>query len=222
MAEQVDALHKASAKPVDIVSESEGALIAETYVMADQDAPVRSVVYASPLVAPGRVWYSANSKAGWGIASVAGMTLLSEGFQSVAPIDLSPHSAFLASLDRAAPMLESLYSCAIPGVDQFALLPLADAVALPSGTTFGFPTEVVPAFHGGLIASTAGSDAIAKLLEGDRPQTPEIWQLLEDTIGAASSAWQVPNLAETDYPQAPMSTDSCASLRRALATSLSR
>ena len=217
LGEQIDALHDRTHRRIDVVAESEGSLIAETYLLATQQAPVDSVVYASPLISPGRVWYPTGSQ-GWGVASVEGMQILSDAFQSVAPIDLSPDSAFLKSLDMAAPTLQSLYSCSVPGVRQFALLPLADSVAMPADTTLGFPYAVVPAFHGGLTSSPAGAPVIAEALEHGSASTSSIWRYMEDAFSAAASAWQVPNLAETDYPGGKAQATSCDAVGKALAS----
>jgi hypothetical protein len=218
LADQVEVLYRQTHRRVDIASESEGALITETYVLADRGAPVRTAVYASPLVDPGRVWYPVSQTAGWGVASAEAMDLLGRAFQSVAPIDLSPHSSFLASLDEAAPLLQTMYSCEVPGVRQFALLPLADSVADPPGATFAFPSAVVPAFHGGLIPSAQGSAVISKVLQGQAVSTSGIWEFLEDTVRDAATAWQVPDLPASDFPGGKADPGACSALVHDLAT----
>jgi len=220
LADQVEVLYRQTHRRVDIASESEGALIAETYVLADPGAPVRTAVYASPLVDPGRVWYPVSRPTGWGIASAEAMQLLGRGFQSAAPIDLSPRSSFLASLDEVAPLLQTMYSCSVPGVRQFALLPLADSVADPPGATFAFPTAVVPAFHGGLIPSHEGSTVISNVLEGRPAGTSGIWEFLEDAVRDAATAWQVPDLPVSDFPAGKSDPGACSALSRELATHL--
>jgi hypothetical protein len=69
MAQQVDAIHAATNRPVAIVAESEGALIAKTYALATPRPPVERLVLLSPLVRPGRVYYPGRSGDGWGTLS---------------------------------------------------------------------------------------------------------------------------------------------------------
>ena len=83
---------------VDVVAESEGALVAKTALLAEPGSPVAMLVMASPLEDPGRVSYPTSGDKGWGVASDEGMRLLSEAFQGISPVDLSPNSPFLASI----------------------------------------------------------------------------------------------------------------------------
>src|SRR6266511_3237595 len=57
MRDQVEAFHRQSGQKVAIVAESEGALVAKTYLAATPGAPVDELVMLSPLVQPARVWY---------------------------------------------------------------------------------------------------------------------------------------------------------------------
>jgi hypothetical protein len=140
---QIDALHAASGRDVDVAAESEGALIAKTALLADPGAPVSALVIASPLVAPGRVFYPTGGTDDWGVASQAGMKLLGSAFQGVAPIDLSPDSPFLASLDRHAPTgreavrLPSSRRRHSHALGIEALLPLRGGACLPRRSARG-------------------------------------------------------------------------------------
>ena len=197
---QVDALSAQAGEPVDVIAESEGALIAKTALIADPDVAVGTLVMASPLEEPGRVWYPTTGSQGWGVASDEAMRLMSDAFQGVAPIDLSPSSPLLASLDGQAPLLQNALSCPINGVHQFALLPLADATVTPATEQLPFPSVVLPAFHGGLLETTEGEQIIARVLT-DRPVgQDQLMALADKVISYAASAWQVPSLAPSDYP----------------------
>src|SRR6266540_1332076 len=57
MRDQIEAFHRQSGQKVAIVAESEGALVAKTYLAATPGAPVDELVMLSPLVQPARVWY---------------------------------------------------------------------------------------------------------------------------------------------------------------------
>ncbi|HEY2563000.1 MAG TPA: hypothetical protein VGI44_04770 [Acidimicrobiales bacterium] len=200
MAVQVAALHNATGRPVDIVAESEGALMAKTYLVADPNPPVGTVVMASPLLAPGRVSYPAGTSAtGVGLPSRDALQLLSGAYRSVAPIDLDPNSPFLKSVDQLAPLLQQVLACPSPGVHQVALLPLADATAAPTHLTLPFPAVVVPAFHGGLIGNPSTDGIIASALDGQVPSGSGELRDLDSLISASASAWQVPSLALAAY-----------------------
>jgi hypothetical protein len=221
---QVSALHRNTGAEVDVVSESEGALIAKTALLADPSPFVTTLVMASPLESPGRVWYPTNGDQGWGVASKAAMQLISDAFQGVAPIDLSPDSPLLASLDHHAPLLKEAMACPVPKLHQFALLPLADATVTPAAYSLPFPSVVLPAFHGGLLETPAGAKVVSQVLTHRPINGDRLLALAEQVISYAASGWQVPSLAASDYPKAASSEfrANCrqvsADLRRALAS----
>lgn len=197
---QVDELYRRTGRPVDVVAESEGALVAKTALLAAPDAPVATLVMASPLDDPGRVFYPVRGDKGWGVASDEAMRLLSDAFQGVAPVDLSPNSPFLASLDGKAPELAKAMSCPITGTRQFALLPLADATVVPVAEKLSYPSVVLPAFHGGLIENPSVETVLSRVLL-DRPVDEDhLLTLVDQAISYASAAWQVPSLAPSDAP----------------------
>ena len=221
MAVQVADLSKATGRRVDIVAESEGALVAKSYLLSDPSPPVGTVVMASPLLAPGRVSYPVGgSDETLGLPARDALQLLGSAYKSVAPIDLSPNSPFLQSVDQLAPLLQQLLSCPSPGVHQVALLPLADATAAPADTDLPFPSVVVPAFHGGLIGNAATDGLIATALDGRVPVGNSGLRDLERVVAASASAWQVPALALSDYsrnvPAGHPPESSCGALADAL------
>lgn len=222
LASQVTVLARATGRRIDIVAESEGALVAKTYLVSHEDAPVQTAVLASPLLAPGRVSYPVAGTEASGLPSRDALELLSRAYQSVAPIDLSPDSPFLKSVDQLAPLLQGVLSCPAPGVRQVAVLPLADATAAPVHSTLPFPSVVVPAFHGGLIGTPSTDRIIAAALEGQVPVTSQGLRDLDRLIVLAASAWQAPTLALSDYsrpfPQGHLEAASCKALANALRT----
>ena len=197
---QVWALYQRTGQRVDVVAESEGALVAKTALLAEPGSPVAMLVMASPLEDPGRVSYPTSGDKGWGVASDEGMRLLSEAFQRISPVDLSPNSPFLASILSEAPELEKAVTCPISGIRQFALLPLADATVVPAAEKLSFPSVVLPAFHGGLIDNPSGEKVLSKVLSHRPVSEDQVLQLADEAISYAASAWQVPSLARSDYP----------------------
>jgi hypothetical protein len=223
---QVTALFTRTGRLVDVVAESEGALVAKTALLSDPASPVATLVMASPLEDPGRVFYPVSGDNGWGVADDEAMRLLSDAFQGVAPVDLSPGNPFLASLDGEAPVLEKAMSCPIAGTRQFALLPLADATVVPVTEKLAFPSVVLPAFHGGLIESPTGEKVLSKVLL-DQPVTDNhLLQLADQAISDAAAAWQVPSIVQSDMPAAarragssPTCPEAAAQLQEAIQAS---
>lgn len=189
---QIAALARATGRPVDVVAESEGALVAKTTLLARPGEPVDALVMASPLLQPGRTSYPRPGAGGWGVAAGEFMTLLGRAFQSVAPIDLSPDSAFLRSVDEHASVLQTTMSCPLPGIRQLALLPLADATVTPVHLPPALPTVVVSAFHGGLLGDAGYERLVARFLEHRRVPTDSLLQAAHYAIRLAAAAWQIP------------------------------
>jgi hypothetical protein len=194
MSDQVDALYHQTGEPVSIVAESEGSLVAKTYLAASPHAPVSTLIMVSPLVQPARVYYPPSGAAGWGVVGGLGLQGLSDTVGTETTVDLTPSQPFLRSIVEDAPALRSVLSCPVAGVRQYAVLPLADAVASGSSQPLGIPTAVVPAFHGGLLGDPTADRVIQDVLGGGTPSHSSLWSLAEQVIGPASSAWQVPDL----------------------------
>jgi hypothetical protein len=194
MSDQVDALYSQTGKPVSIVAESEGSLVAKTYLTASPHAPVSTLIMVSPLVQPARVYYPPAGAAGWGVVGGLGLQGLSDTVGAETTVDLAPSQPFLRSIVEDAPALRSVLSCPVAGVRQYAVQPLADAVASGSSQPLGIPTAVVPAFHGGLLGDPTADRVIQDVLGGGTPSDSSLWSLAEQVIGPASSAWQVPDL----------------------------
>ena len=218
MGAQVDAFHAATGKPVSIVAESEGSLVAKAYLAATPSAPVNELVLLSPLVTPARVYYPPDGHEGWGVAAGVELKGLTAVVKEISPIDLTPDTPLLRSIADNAPAVRDLLTCPLPGVDQLALFPLADAVAAPHPTEVGIPASVVPAFHGGLLSSGAVHKTIALRLDGGTLPQYDIWSSVQRVVQVTSSAWQVPPLPLSINPAwgHPPRAPSCASMAAAL------
>jgi hypothetical protein len=219
LAAQVESLHRRTHLPVSLVAESEGALVAEGYVLADPHPPVSHLVLLSPLVAPGQVSYPVSS--GNGAVMTAALSLLGAAYRSVSPVDLSPTNAFLRSVDELSPAIGDALLCPAHGVTRVAVLPLADATAVPPSIALPFPSVVVPAFHGGLLAQGSVDADVGRMLLGASPHGSWAWHHAESVISAAATAWQVPRLAAAQVGprqgSGPPLATACPVLRRALA-----
>jgi hypothetical protein len=219
MEAQVDAFHRATGRPLSIVAESEGSLIAKTYLAATPEAPVNELVMLSPLVRPARVYYPPGGREGWGVAAGLELQGITAVVREISPIDMTPDSPLLRSIADNASTVRDLLTCPLPGVEQLALFPLADAVASPHPSAVGIPARVVPAFHGGLLGSDAAHKTIALRLDGGKVPDYEVWSVAERVLRVTSSAWQVPALPLSLNPawgRPPGRAPSCASMASAL------
>jgi hypothetical protein len=197
MADQVTAFHRATGRPISIVAESEGALVAKTFLTTSPDAPVDQLIMLSPLVQPGRVYYPPAGHDGWGVATGVGLSGLAAGLNTISPFRLTPDTPLLRSILDQAPRLRGVLACPLPHVRQLALFPLADAVVAPHPTLVGIPSSIIPAFHGGLLGNGSAHRAIALQLQGHGLPGLPVWSVAERLIEGASSAWQVPTLPLT-------------------------
>jgi hypothetical protein len=197
MSAQVEAFHRQSGQEVAIVAESEGALVAKTYLAATPDAPVDELVMLSPLVQPARVWYPSRGEDGWGLASGWELREIGGLFRDLSGSDLSADLPVVRSLMDHGPAVRDLLACPLPGTRQLALFPLADAVATPHPSEIGIPSEVVPAFHGGLLADDGVRRAVSTYLQHGTVAPATVWPVAQQILRASAAAWQVPELPLT-------------------------
>jgi hypothetical protein len=191
---QVDVYHEKTGRKLTIVAESEGALLAKTYLAATPHAPVRNLVLLSPLVEPGRVYYPANGQEGWGAAGAAAMRGFAWALHGLSPVDVTPDTPFFRSIVDDAPALRGLISCPLPHVHEVAVLPLDTGVSASAPRPLDIPYVVVPAFHGGMLDDETTARVVTDVIMGHPVPMDDGWSLAEEVISAGASAWQVPQL----------------------------
>lgn len=193
MATQVAALAAATHARVALVAESEGSLIARTYLAAYPGAPVSRVVLLSPLDQPGRVYYPSPGHQGYGVLTGYALSVLTSLLGGFSPVDLPADSPFLRSIVDHASELRDLLDC--PTRPPEALLePLADAVVDPVPPGRRVPAVVVPAFHGGLLTDRRAQLDVATLLAGGTVAADRGLLAAERAVRLAAGPWQVPSL----------------------------
>jgi hypothetical protein len=194
---QVARYHAITGRPITVVAESEGALLAAAYLAATPRAPVQNFVILSPIVQPGRVYYPSPGAEGWGAAGAAALEGFAWALAGISPVRVTPDAPFFRSVVDDAPALRGLLSCRIPGVRQLAVLPLDTAVSAPGQHALSIPYTVVPGFHGGMLDDARTASIVMQLIAGKRVAPDEGWTLAEEVISAGASAWQVPQLSST-------------------------
>jgi hypothetical protein len=194
MAAQVEAFHRDVRRPITIIAESEGALVAKAYLLSHPAAPVDTLVLLSPLVEPGSAYYPPSGDDGWGAAAGFSLHWISAAARTLSPLDVTSDDGLFRSLADHAPALRGMLACPIAGVDQLAVFPLADAVAGAEPNLDGIPTTVVPAFHGGLADNGDVQRTIRAAVE--RGVTPDGgWlETTDSVIRAGAATWRVPTL----------------------------
>jgi hypothetical protein len=193
MATQVEHLARSTGQPVAIVAESEGSLVARTYLAAYLGAPVDRVVLLSPLDQPARVFYPEAGKQGYGLFTGYALGALTDLLGNISPVDLPADGPFLRSIVDHAGELRNLLEC--PTAAPEALVePLADAVADGVGPGHAVRSVVVPAFHGGLLTDDRATHDIDILLSGGTVHTNPLVAAAERVIRLAAGPWQVPAL----------------------------
>lgn len=218
LGEQVDALAADTGQRVGIVAESEGALIALTYVLGTPDAPVRSVVALSPLPEPGRVSYPAPGRVGWGIAAGTAFDAAAAIVDALGPVDVRADTPLFRSIIEHAPLFQSLLRCPAPDVRELAVLPFDTGLAAPVPAEVRIPRIVRPAFHGGLLGDDGTARVVRQVLRGGAVDAQSRWRSTERVVQALASPWQVPSLAKSLEPawRGLPDPDDCPAMRRAL------
>jgi hypothetical protein len=218
MADQVDALADASGQRIGIVAESEGALIALTYLLGTPDAPVDAIVALSPLPEPGRVSYPAPGRVGWGVAAGAAVDAVAAVVGGLGPVDVRASTPLFRSIVEQAPLFQGLLRCRARGVRQLVVLPFDSGLAAPIPATVEIPYVVRPAFHGGLLGDDETARLVARVLRGDAVGSYAGWRTVDHVVQALASPWQVASLAKSlepawrDLPD----PDDCLGVRRGL------
>jgi pimeloyl-ACP methyl ester carboxylesterase len=215
MRAQVDSFHEATGEKVSIVAESEGALVAQAYLSATPDAPVSAAVLLSPLLEPGRVFYPSLGESGWGVVSGTILDGIATTLAAVGPVDVTADAPLFRSLVDEAPALRPLLRCRVPGVREFAVLPLDSGVSAPAFVDAGEPSTVVPAFHGGLLGDATTKEIIADVLRGRRAEGSGFWSAAGDAVNAIAAAWQAPSIEPDLVPEWSRlpDPDDCAAAR---------
>ncbi len=194
MGAQVDRLHERTRRPVSIVAESEGSVVAAAYVASHPRAPVGPLVLLSPLVHPGRVYYPPAGRDGWGVVTGWALRGITEVVDDVSSIDLPADAPLLRSIDGHALVLRGLLQCARSRASELVILPLTAALSAPDPPEIGAPVVVVPAVHGGLLGNPTARAAIVRQIDGRRPTADATWSGVERALQLVAAPWQVPEL----------------------------
>ncbi|MFF5175846.1 hypothetical protein ACFY3U_24930 [Micromonospora sp. NPDC000089] len=198
LAAQVATVHRRTGRPVALIGQSEGALVARTYLERTPGTPVQVSLEFSPLIRPGRGYYPPPDArdgwglvAGWELRAIFGLADLGGGGRS------NPDEPLFRSIMDNAPLYRNLSLCPIRGVRVVGFLPTGSAVEAPPGQYTAVPVYQVPALHGGALGRQGTQQRIIDVLQGASPEGPRKEYALLQHLGAA---WQTPPLAISVNP----------------------
>jgi hypothetical protein len=192
MATQLERLYQQAHVPVDVVAESEGTLGLYAMLARHPHLPVRSLVLLSPIVAPGQMGHGSQAS-----ATVPGDALitLNNLVGGMSPYGSSGAKELIDSVSQVG----ATYFASVSkdrGIPWLAVIPLADAVALP---TCPWPQSVifVAALHGGLLGHASVRQMVVSFLADGRvsPTGPSQQRLRNaaQLISSAAAAWRMPD-----------------------------
>ncbi|WP_245719147.1 hypothetical protein [Micromonospora rhizosphaerae] len=189
----VDSLHRRTGRPVALLGQSEGAMVARMYLeKVSRPSPVEAEMLFSPLIQPGRAYYPPPGHSGWGVATGWGLRAIFAVANVPQKVKSSPDQPFIRSVLVNAPFFRNRTLCPVPGVRMIAFLPTVSAAEAPPGEYSRIPTFQLPAFHGGLLGRRAAEVRVMDFLAGDPVEQPRREYGLLQRLGAA---WQPPPLA---------------------------
>ncbi|MGC1211228.1 MAG: hypothetical protein WA890_08220 [Micromonospora sp.] len=193
LAAHVEALHRRTGRPVALLGQSEGAMVARMYLERwPKPSPVDAVLLFSPLVQPGRAYYPPPGHSGWGVVTGWELRAIFALADLPEEVKSQPDQPFVRSVLTEAPFYRNRTLCPVPGVRMIAFLPTVSAAEAPPGQYSRIPVFQVPAFHGGLLGRQAVDAGVVDFLAGKPIDEPRREYRLLQRLGAG---WQPPPLA---------------------------
>lgn len=200
MAAEVQALHRAYRSPVAIVAESEGALVARTYLLnlyRPRSGSVDKVILLSmPEVQP-TAYYPPAGQAGWGLGTGWAIRGIAYVIRGIGPLRFTIDSPFLRDLVDCPSLTHRIATEAPPqGVEELDVQALADAVNAPYPAGLPEATDLtVASVHGGMLKEPDIDRLIASVLQGSgHLGRAGLHPELEHLIAAAADPWHAPEL----------------------------
>jgi hypothetical protein len=216
LAEEVNAFHQRTGRPVALVAESEGTVVVRDYLDTQPHANVTTAVMMSPLVRPGRIYYPPpDAAAGWGLAGGWELRGLLWLVRLTNDSQISPDEPFVRSILNRAPLYRDRMLCPVAGVRMVAFLPTAEAAVVPPELHAEIPVLEIPGVHASLGSRADVQAQVHAFLAGSPPSDHESGPGYA-LIQKAAAAWQAPallirlNPAWPDgVPDASLGEDGC-------------
>jgi hypothetical protein len=200
MASQVEALYRAYGRPVSIVAESEGALVARVYLVSYYQAAshhVDRVIILDMPLGRSTAYFPPRGAEGWGVGSGWSLRGVTAIVQHLGPIHVSTDAPLFWDIANCGPLIDRAVSDPPPaGVDEITVEALADAVDEGASRLPASRSYVVVSAHGGLMSNPDAQAVIDAGLDGTpMPATSVgVGTWVVRTISALSSPWRTPGL----------------------------
>ncbi|MFU8850239.1 hypothetical protein ACNAW0_04505 [Micromonospora sp. SL1-18] len=190
---QVTEVHNRTRKPVALLAESEGTLVARTYLQTRPHPAVVAVVLLSPLPNPAVASYPPSGAGrGWGVGAGVQLRAILTVVRWSSRLQVDADLPFLRSLLNNPQRYRDQMFCPVPGIRMVAFVPLSDALAGRPGSPLDVPFVLVYTLHGGTSGSSAVQRQIVEFLHGET--LPTTGEELYRVLRAAAAAWQAPPL----------------------------
>lgn len=190
--QQIDQMYRATGRPVRLIAESEGTLLADVLLDRRPSLPLVGVMLLSPIIDPVRVSFPDLGEQGRGVVAGYELRVIAEMIEGMAPFPVTADGPLSRSL-RGRSADRPYDECPSP-VETIAVIPLADSVAGRAGEAYEWPVVVIPAFHGGLLGRTDVQEMVVAWAEGDDIVGSALLATLDRLIAGSASAWHVPSL----------------------------
>ncbi|WP_233514681.1 hypothetical protein [Micromonospora sp. LHW51205] len=189
---QVRRLHQRTGRPIALIGESEGAIVARTYLQQRAHPAVDTLAMFSPLINAGRAYYPPpRENHGWGVATGSQLRIVFGVMRLFGGPHAGPDEPFIRSLVDDAPFYRNQLMCPVPGIRMVAFIPTTTAAEAPPGDYSGIPVFQMPGVHGGLLNRSLVEDRLLTFLSGEPIQQEREEYPLLQRLGAA---WQAPPL----------------------------
>lgn len=198
--QQVAEVYRRTGRPVALVGQSEGSLIARRYLDGAPHPEVDVVALFSPPVRAGMVYFPPpKDRSGWGVVAGWELRVMFALLAVTGREPDTPDEPVVRSLLAEAPFYRNQMLCPVPGIRMVAFVPTDTATVVAPGGYSGIPVLQIPSFHGGLIHQPVAHQQLVRFLEGgelDRRRDHLEYALIQRAAGA----WQVPALALSVNP----------------------
>jgi hypothetical protein len=201
IAAQVERMHAATGRPVDLVAESEGTLGVYAMLARHPDVPIGSVVLLSPIVNPGQVSYPSDDRDARGDVPGYALQAVVWFVGGLSPFGTSGAEKLINSVNQVGARYAqaALQENRLHPGRWLAVVPLADSLTLPA-CQLPAHTMVVAALHGGLLGDPGVQDAVRDFLAGRSVSTGSPLATAAEVVAQAATAWRMPQLSPPATP----------------------
>lgn len=192
---QVQALHRETGKPVNLVAESEGTLGIYAMLARHPDVPVASIALLSPIVAPGQVSYPTGDRDGRGAVPGYALHAVVWFIGGLSPYGTSGAEKLIDSVNRtgARYLEEATRDTRHHPLRWIAIVPLADSLTLP---VCSLPPSavVVSGLHGSLLGDPDVRKMVRSFFDGRSVRDVSQLRSAAEIVAQAAAAWRMPQM----------------------------